>query len=70
MQALKMATDREAIFNVVQQGFGAIGNDTPIGPLYESYFDPALIPPTVDIEGGKALLAEEKVGRVLDCFSV
>ncbi len=58
MQALKMATDREAIFNVVQQGFGAIGNDTPIGPLYESYFDPALIPPTVDIEGGKALLAE------------
>ncbi len=58
MQALKMATDREAIFNVVQQGFGAIGNDTPIGPLYESYYAPALMPPTQDIEGAKALLAD------------
>ena len=58
MQALKMATDREAIFNVVQQGFGAIGNDTPIGPLYESYYDPALMPPTRDVEGAKALLVE------------
>ena len=58
MQALKMATDREAIFNVVQQSFGAIGNDTPIGPLYESYFDPVLMPPTRDIDGAIALLAE------------
>jgi peptide/nickel transport system substrate-binding protein len=58
MQALKMATDREAIFNVVQQGYGAIGNDTPIGPLYGAYYDPALIAPSVDIEGAKALLTE------------
>ncbi len=58
MQALKMATNREAIFNVVQQGFGAIGNDTPIGPLYDAYYDPAMMPPTTDIDGAKVLLAE------------
>ncbi|MDX1413561.1 MAG: ABC transporter substrate-binding protein [Candidatus Promineifilaceae bacterium] len=58
MQALKLATDREAIFNVVQQGFGAIGNDTPIGPLYEAYFNPDVAPPARDVEAAKALLAE------------
>ncbi len=58
IQALKMATDREAILNVVQQGFGAIGNDTPIGPLYESYYDPEAAPPARDVEAAIALLAE------------
>ncbi len=58
MQALKLATDREAIFNVVQQGFGALGNDTPIGPLYEAYYDPAITPPEQDVEAARALLAE------------
>jgi peptide/nickel transport system substrate-binding protein len=58
MQALKLATDREAIFNVVQQGFGAIGNDTPIGPLYEAYFDPSITPLSRDIDAARALLAE------------
>ncbi len=58
IKALKLATDREAIFNVVQQGFGAIGNDTPIGPLYDSYFDPDVLPPGRDIDAAKALLAE------------
>ena len=58
MQALKLAADREAIFNVVQQGFGAIGNDTPIGPLYESYYDPAIVPPARDVDAARALLAD------------
>lgn len=58
MQALKLATDREAILNVVQQGFGTLGNDTPIGPLYEAYYDPSITPPTRDVEAAKALLAE------------
>src|SRR3990172_6733864 len=31
IQALKLATDREAIFELVRQGYGAIGNDSPIG---------------------------------------
>ena len=58
IQALKLATDRQAILNVVQQGYGAIGNDTPIGPLYEEYFDPSITPPAHDVEAARALLAE------------
>jgi len=58
IQAMKLATDREAIFELVQQGYGAIGNDSPIGPLYEAYFDPSVQPPARDVEAARALLAE------------
>ncbi|MCA9952977.1 MAG: ABC transporter substrate-binding protein [Anaerolineales bacterium] len=58
MQALKLATDREAIFNVVQGGYGAIGNDTPIGPLYDAYYNAEVTPPARDVEQAKALLAD------------
>jgi peptide/nickel transport system substrate-binding protein len=58
MQALRLATDREAVLNVVQQGFGALGNDTPIGPLYAAYYDPEIKPPARDVEAARALLAE------------
>ena len=58
VQAFKMATDREAIFERVQLGFGAAGQDTPIGPLYGQYYldDPGL--PPYDPEGAADLLAE------------
>ena len=58
VQALKLATDREAIFQLVQQGYGAVGNDSPIGPLYETYHDQAITPPSRNIEKAKSLLAE------------
>lgn len=58
IQALKLATDRTAILNVVQQGYGAVGNDSPIGPLYAAYYDPNAQPPARDVEAAKALLAE------------
>lgn len=58
IQALKLATDREAIFNVVQQGYGAIGNDSPIGPLYDAYHDETVVPLARDVEAARALLAE------------
>lgn len=58
IQALKLATDREAILNVVQQGYGALGNDSPIGPLYDAYHDETAVPPARDIEAARALLAE------------
>ncbi|MBE0635457.1 4-phytase, partial [Candidatus Bipolaricaulota bacterium] len=35
IQALKHATDREAIFQLVQLGAGSVGRDTPVGPLYD-----------------------------------
>jgi peptide/nickel transport system substrate-binding protein len=56
IQALKLATDREAIFELVQQGYGAIGNDSPIGPLYATYHDQSVLPPARDVEAAKDLL--------------
>lgn len=57
IQALRLATDRQAIFNVVQQGYGAIGNDSPIGPLYAAYHDPSAQSPARDVAAARALLA-------------
>lgn len=57
IQAMKLATDREAIFELVQQGYGAIGNDSPIGPLYTAYYDPNVSPPERDVQAAKDLLA-------------
>lgn len=58
VQALKLATDREAIFELVQQGYGAVGNDSPIGPLYETYHDASVVPPARDVAEAQRLLAE------------
>ncbi|MCB9134306.1 MAG: ABC transporter substrate-binding protein [Anaerolineales bacterium] len=56
IRALKLATDREAIWQVVQQGYGAVGNDSPIGPLYAAYHDAGAVPPARDITAATALL--------------
>jgi peptide/nickel transport system substrate-binding protein len=58
IQAMKLATDRGAILDLVQQGYGAVGNDSPIGPLYASYHDPSVVPPARDVEAAKDLLIE------------
>lgn len=58
IQAMKLATDREAILELVQQGYGSVGNDSPIGPLYTNYHDPSVQPPARDVEAARALLAE------------
>ncbi|TAK11294.1 MAG: ABC transporter substrate-binding protein [Anaerolineae bacterium] len=58
VEALKLATDREAIWQLVQQGYGAVGNDSPVGPLYGPYHDPSVQPPARDVERARALLAE------------
>lgn len=57
IQALKLATDRESIWQVVQQGYGAVGNDSPIGPLYAAYHDTTAVPPARDIAAATELLA-------------
>jgi peptide/nickel transport system substrate-binding protein len=58
IQALKLATNREELVELVQQGYGAIGNDSPIGPLYESYHDPLVSPPAHDVQEARDLLIE------------
>ena len=58
IQALKLATDREAIFQAVQQGYGAVGRDSPIAPLYEAYYSEETPLPARDVEAARSLLAE------------
>lgn len=58
MQALRLATDRQAIFDLVLQGYGAIGHDTPIGPMYSQYFSPDIVYPEKDDQAARQLLAD------------
>ena len=58
IEAMKLATNREEIFGLVQQGYGAIGNDTPIGPLYDRYHAEAISPPARDVAQARELLAD------------
>ena len=58
IQALKLATDREAIYQLVLQGYGEVGRDSPIGPLYSQYYTEETQLPERDVEAAKSLLAE------------
>jgi peptide/nickel transport system substrate-binding protein len=58
MQALRLATDRQAIFDLVLQGYGAVGLDTPVGPMYSQYYAADLLPPERDIDAARQLLAD------------
>ena len=58
VEAFKLATDREEIFQLVQQNYGAVGQDTPIGPTYETYYTDEYELPERDPEAAAELLAE------------
>lgn len=58
VEAFKLATDRAAIFELVQQGYGAVGQDTPIGPIFETYYTQEYDLPERDPEAAAELLAE------------
>ena len=64
-QALKLGTDRAAILDGANNGFGTTGRDTPIGPAYgDFYLD---VPePVRDVEAAKALLVDAGFGDGLD----
>ena len=57
-QAFKLATDRRAVWERVQLGFGAVGKDSPIGPSFAGYFLADVEPPPRDPAAAAALLAE------------
>ena len=57
-RAFKLATDRRAIWERVQLGFGALGKDSPIGPAFARYFLDDAEPPPRDPAAAAALLAE------------
>lgn len=56
-QALKLATDRQAILEATYQGLGYAGHDSPIGPAYGDFFLDEPLPPR-DVEKAKDLLAD------------
>jgi peptide/nickel transport system substrate-binding protein len=58
IQAFKLATDRQAILQLVQQGYGAIGRDSPIGPLYTAYYSEDIPVPTRDVAAARQLLSD------------
>ncbi len=57
-KAFKLATDRDAIWERVQLGYGAVGKDSPIGPSFAQYFLAEAEPPARDPQAAAALLAE------------
>lgn len=65
-QAFKLATDRQAIWERIQLGFGAVGKDSPIGPAFGAYFlDDVDVPPR-DPVAAAALLADAGYADGLD----
>ncbi len=58
MSALRLATDREAILDTVAGGVGAIGRDSPIGPLYRAYYSEEAELPGRNVALARQLLAE------------
>jgi len=57
-KAFKLATDREAIWQRVQLGYGALGKDSPIGPAFGLAFLADAPVPARDAAAAAALLAE------------
>lgn len=58
IEAFKLATDRQAIVDTVTLGLGAVGRDSPIGPVFGAYYDESISIPPRDPEAARALLAE------------
>ncbi len=56
-EAVALGIDRPALVEQVLQGRGDLGNDHPIGPVYE-YFDASLPQRERDVDKAKALLEE------------
>ena len=65
-QAFKLATDRQAIWDRIQLGFGAVGKDSPIGPAFGQYFLEDAEVPARDPQAAADLLAEAGYADGLD----
>lgn len=58
IKALRLATDRQAILQTVTQGLGAIGRDSPIGPIYQDYYSEDTPLPELNVEAARKLLTD------------
>ncbi len=57
-QAFRLATDRQAIFDRIQFGFGAVGRDSPVGPVFAQYYTEETPIPPRDPEAARKLLSD------------
>ncbi len=57
-QAFKLATDRQAIFDRIQFGFGAVGRDSPISPVFSAYYTESTPIPPRDPAAARDLLTQ------------
>lgn len=57
IEAFKLATDRQAIFDQVALSLGAVGRDSPIGPLFADYYSETTPIPARDPAKARELLA-------------
>ncbi|NDJ79229.1 MAG: ABC transporter substrate-binding protein [Chloroflexi bacterium] len=57
-QAFRLATDRQAIFDRIQFGFGAVGRDSPIGPVFAQYYTEETPLPERDPAAARQLLTD------------
>ena len=64
IQALRLATDRQAVNEELWMGLAVVGSDTPIGPAYGDAYDPTLIP-DYDPQAAKQLLIDAGYGSGL-----
>lgn len=58
IEAMKLATDRQAIWETVTLGLGAAGRDSPIGPVFQNYYTEEFPLPERDPEQARQLLAD------------
>lgn len=57
-QAFRLATDRRAVFERTQFGFGAVGRDSPIGPVFAKYYSEDTPMPERDPAAARQLLTD------------
>lgn len=57
-QALKYATDRNALNDILLNGRGIVGNNDPIGPVYANFYDDSIENPSYDPEMACQLLSD------------
>lgn len=70
MQALKYATDREALNDILLQGRGVIGHNDPIAPVFEFFYDAEAQDQPYDPAMACQLLEEAGIGTLEETLYV